>query len=105
VSSLSARNPIARDPRQQPDDGVRLADANAALRLGALAVMMAAAIACIVWAVVTIGGAEWLGNHIAKAFGAVWLIGGLVVAGWLWATLFRYLLHLIDCDTSPCSPS
>jgi len=61
------------------------------------AVSMAAAVACIVWLVVTIGGASWLSNHIANAFGAIWLIGGLIVAGWFWATLFRYLLHVIEC--------
>lgn len=65
--------------------------------LARFAVSMAAAIACIVWVVVTIGGADWLGSHIAKAFGVIWFIGGLVVAGWFWTTLFRYLLHVIDC--------
>ena len=60
-------------------------------------VLMGASIACIVWIVVTIGGASWLSNHIAKAFGVVWLIGGVSIAGWFWATMFRYLLHVIDC--------
>jgi hypothetical protein len=98
VSSLSASQsyPLAiRDSSLTTAFGLLMRTLPYAL--ARFAVMMAAAIACIVWAVVTIGGAEWLGNHIAKAFGAVWLIGGLVVAGWLWATLFRYLLHLIDC--------
>jgi len=60
-------------------------------------VLMGASIACIVWIVVTIGGASWLSSHIAKAFGVVWLIGGISIAGWFWATMFRYLLHVIDC--------
>jgi hypothetical protein len=60
-------------------------------------ILVAASIACIVWIVVTIGGAAWLGSHIAQAFGLVWFIGCVAVAGWFWATLIRYLLHLIDC--------
>ena len=60
-------------------------------------ILVAASIACIVWIVVTIGGAAWLGSHIAQAFGLVWFIGCVAVAGWFWATFLRYLLHLIDC--------
>jgi hypothetical protein len=61
------------------------------------AALVAGTIACILWFVVTVGGASWLSHHIANAFGVVWCIGGLVVAGWFWSTLFRYLLHVIDC--------
>ena len=60
-------------------------------------ILLAFSIACIVWIVVTIGGSAWLGTHIAQAFGVVWFIGCVVVAGWIWMTLLRYLLHLLEC--------
>jgi hypothetical protein len=65
--------------------------------LARFAVLAAASVACILWVVITVGGASWLSRHIANAFGIVWFIGGLAVAGWFWTTLFRYLLHVIDC--------
>ncbi len=60
-------------------------------------VLLAVSIAVIVWLVVMIGGAAWLGEHIATVFGWVWAIGCLAVAGFVWSTLLRYLLHLIEC--------
>jgi hypothetical protein len=65
--------------------------------LARFGVLLACSIACIVWIVVTIGGAVWLGDHIAKVFGWVWFIGCAAAAGWIWTTLLRYLLHLIEC--------
>ena len=53
--------------------------------------------ACIVWIVVMIGGSVWLSSHIAGAFGAVWFICCLLVAGWFWTAILRYVLHLIEC--------
>jgi hypothetical protein len=61
------------------------------------AFLMGFAIGSIVWLCVTIGGSVWLGTHIAQAFGWIWFIGCVVVAGWVWATLLRYALHLIEC--------
>lgn len=65
--------------------------------LARFGILVAASIAGIIWIVVTIGGTAWLGSHIAQAFGLVWFVGCVAVAGWFWATLLRYLLHLIDC--------
>jgi len=65
--------------------------------LARFAVLMGASVACIIWIVVTIGGADFLGTHIAKAFGVVWFLGCVILAGWFWAALFRYLMHLIEC--------
>jgi hypothetical protein len=60
-------------------------------------VLLAFAFACIVWAVVAIGGSVWAGTHIAGAFGLAWLVSCLIVAGWFWVAVLRYLLHLIEC--------
>jgi hypothetical protein len=60
-------------------------------------VLLAVSVAVILWLVVTIGGAAWLGTHIAAVFGWVWAIGCLLVVSVVWSTLLRYLLHLIEC--------
>jgi hypothetical protein len=61
------------------------------------AVLLASSIAVIVWLAVALGGASWLGTHIASVFGWVWAIGCLAIGGFVWSTLLRYLLHLIEC--------
>lgn len=61
------------------------------------AVLLAFSVACIVWIVVTIGGAVWAGTHIAGIFGLVWFVSCAIVAGWFWTAILRYLLHLIEC--------
>jgi hypothetical protein len=65
--------------------------------LARFAVLLAASVACIVWLAVTFGGAAWLGTHIASAFGWVWLVACIVGVGWFWATILRYMLHVIAC--------
>jgi hypothetical protein len=60
-------------------------------------ILIAASFIGIIWVIVAFGGAAWLGSHIAGAFGFIWFVGCAVAAGWIWATLLRYLLHLIDC--------
>ncbi len=60
-------------------------------------VLLAVSIAVILWLAVMIGGAAWLGAHIATIFGWVWAIGCLALAGFVWSTLLSYLLHLIEC--------
>ena len=52
---------------------------------------------CIIWLVVTFGGAAWLGTHIARAFGVVWFILCVVGVGWFWGAVLRYMLHLLAC--------
>jgi hypothetical protein len=60
-------------------------------------VHLAFTVGCIIWLIVTFGGAAWLTAHIAQAFGLVWLVVCLVGAGWFWAMILRYVLHLIAC--------
>lgn len=65
--------------------------------LARFGVQLAFTVACIIWLIVTFGGAAWFGTHIAQAFGWVWLLGCLFGAGWFWVTILRYALHLIAC--------
>lgn len=60
-------------------------------------VLLGAAVAAIVWLAVTIGGAAFLGGHVAYAFGWVWAISCVLLASFVWGTVLRYVLHLIDC--------
>jgi hypothetical protein len=60
-------------------------------------ILLAYAVACIIWIVVAVGGATFLSTHIAGAFGGVWLIMCLVGVGWFWRTVLRYALHLLAC--------
>jgi hypothetical protein len=60
-------------------------------------VLLAFSVACIVWMVITIGGAVWAADHIAGVFGLAWFVSCAVVAGWFWTAILRYLLHLIEC--------
>ena len=61
------------------------------------AVLMTASVVVLIWAAITIGGAVWLGTHIAHVFGWIWGIGGLLCASFIWSTILRYALHLIEC--------
>src|SRR5581483_8924611 len=61
------------------------------------AVLLAFSVAAVFWAVITIGGSVWLGDHVAGAFGVAWFVSGAIVAGWFWSAILRYLLHLIEC--------
>ncbi len=65
--------------------------------LARFGILLACSVACIVWIVVTIGGAAWLSNHIAGAFGVVWFLMCVVGIGWFWGTVLRYALHLLAC--------
>ena len=65
--------------------------------LARFGVLLAASIIVIMWLIVMIGGAGWLGIHVAQIFGWAWFILCLVGGGFFWGTVLRYLLHLIDC--------
>jgi hypothetical protein len=65
--------------------------------LARFGILLAFAIACIIWIVVAFGGAAFLGTHIAGAFGFVWLLICLGCAGFFWGTILRYVLHLLAC--------
>ena len=60
-------------------------------------IQLAYSFAAIVWLVVMFGGAAWASLHIANVFGIVWFVICAAAGGWIWATLLRYLLHLIEC--------
>ncbi|WP_145987287.1 MULTISPECIES: hypothetical protein [Bradyrhizobium] len=60
-------------------------------------VLLGFATACALWALVAVGGAVWLGTHVATVFGYCWLLGVLLVGGWIWGTILRYTLHMIAC--------
>lgn len=60
-------------------------------------ILLAYSVACIVWIVVAFGGAVWLGNHVASAFGMLWFVLCAVGIGWFWGTVLRYTLHLLAC--------
>src|ERR1700742_4234749 len=95
-TSPSQRYPLAvRDSSLSTAFGLMMQTLPYALaRFG---VLLVASIACILWIVVTFGGAAFLGTHVANAFGIVWFIGCIALAGWFWTALFRYLMHLIEC--------
>ena len=61
------------------------------------AVLMTASIVVLIWAAITIGGAVFLGTHIAHIFGWIWGITGFLCASFIWGTIVRYALHLIEC--------
>ena len=65
--------------------------------LARFGILLACAVACIIWIVVAFGGAAWLGHHIAGAFGLIWLVLCVAGIGWFWGAVLRYALHLIAC--------
>jgi hypothetical protein len=65
--------------------------------LARFGVLLAASVVAILWLVITFGGAAWLGSHIASVFGLVWLIMCLLAVSFVWGTILRYILHLIEC--------
>ena len=60
-------------------------------------VLMGASAVSFVWLVVTLGGAAWLGKHVASIFGVAWFFMFLAGGGFVWLTMLRYVLHLIEC--------
>jgi hypothetical protein len=60
-------------------------------------ILLGYSVACIIWIVVAFGGAAWLGNHVAGAFGIMWFVLCVVGVGWFWGTVLRYALHLLAC--------
>lgn len=61
------------------------------------AVLLTFSIACVIWMVVTIGGAAWTGAHIAGVVGITWFVVCVGAAAWFWTAILRYALHLIEC--------
>lgn len=61
------------------------------------AVMLAFTVATIIWICIAVGGAAFLGAHIAPIFGFVWLVICLGGFGYAWWGVLRYGLHLIAC--------
>lgn len=61
------------------------------------AVLLACSVITFFWLVVMVGGAAWLGSHIAAIFGWIWFIALAVCGGALWGGVVRYGLHMIEC--------
>jgi hypothetical protein len=61
------------------------------------AVLLAFSVAAIIWVLLTLGGLVWFSAHVAPAFGWVWFILGVLLAGWYWMVSLRYFLHLVEC--------
>ena len=61
------------------------------------AILLAFSLATIIWLVLTVGGLIWFSAHVAPAFGWIWFLFGVVLAGWYWMISLRYFLHLIEC--------
>jgi hypothetical protein len=65
--------------------------------LARFGILLAFAVACIIWIVVAFGGAALLGTHIGGPFGFVWFLICVGGAGFFWGTVLRYVLHLLAC--------
>ena len=65
--------------------------------LARFGILLGCSVVCIIWLIIAFGGAAFLAKYIASAFGTIWLIGCLLGAGWFWAAILRYLLHLLAC--------
>jgi hypothetical protein len=65
--------------------------------LARFGILLGYTVACVVWLVVTFGGAAWLATHIASAFGVVWFVLCVVGIGWFWGAVLRYMMHLLAC--------
>jgi hypothetical protein len=76
---------------------LRLLVATLPYALARWGVLLAFAMACVVWIGIGVGGAVWLGTHVAMMFGVCWLLGVLLAGGWIWGTILRYVLHMIAC--------
>ncbi len=65
--------------------------------LARFGMLLGASFAAIVWLAITVGGAAFLGTHVAHMFGWVWAITCILAASFVWGTVLRYVLHLIHC--------
>ena len=60
--------------RSWPGQAISLLMRSLPYALARFGILLGCAIACIIWIVIAFGGAAFLGNHIAGAFGFVWLL-------------------------------
>ena len=60
-------------------------------------ILLAVSLVTLVWAIVTFGGAAFLGDKIHGIFGFGWLAGLGGIYGYIWYTIVRYGLYLIKC--------
>ena len=108
ASAWGAPNPVSPGPPVRHSYPLAVRDPSLSVAIGLMmrslpyaiarfGVLMAASLATLIWLMVMIGGAAWLGNHIASVFGLVWFIMCLAAGGFIWVTAIRYVLHLIEC--------
>jgi hypothetical protein len=60
-------------------------------------ILLAWAASSVIWIAIGAGGAAWLGEHVSVTFGVGWAVGIALAAGWIWAVVLRYALHIIAC--------
>ncbi|NCC52581.1 MAG: hypothetical protein EOM20_15370 [Spartobacteria bacterium] len=65
--------------------------------LARFGVLLVVSIITIIWGVITLGGAAWLGNRVHETFGLVWGVGGVAAYGGFWVLVVRYVLYMIKC--------
>ena len=63
--------------------------------LARFGILFAVSVVTIIWWIVTLGGAIFLGNRIHPFAGYAWFFTGLGVYGYIWRTLVRYALYLL----------
>lgn len=61
------------------------------------AILLAFSIATLIWLALTFGIGAWLGAKVHELIGLVWIVGGIFSFGYLWFTVLRYGLHLVEC--------
>jgi hypothetical protein len=59
-------------------------------------ILLGYSVITIVWFLATFGIGGWLGAHVTGWVGLGWIIAGLGVYGWMWQTIVRYALYLIQ---------
>ncbi len=65
--------------------------------LARFAILVGCSIAAVIWWLVAVGGAGWLGQKVGGPAGLIWLGGCVVVAGGVWRLALRYALYLLKC--------
>jgi len=61
------------------------------------AILLAYAVALVIWLFVMIGGAKWSAAHLAPAMGVIWFVAWLLGIGLAWRMGLRYSLYLTAC--------
>jgi len=58
--------------------------------------LLAFSMATILWLLLTFGIGAWLASAVLPVAGLVWMAAGLGLYGWIWWTVVRYALYLVQ---------